>query len=79
MSKAVKCDICGSFFDGLIGLATIKKTTRPNKMAIYFCTDSGVTRNDCCFDICPECYLAIKKALGERKALRISPYEDDLK
>lgn len=79
MAKALKCDICGSFFDSIARVSIINKNTKPNKLSIYYRADNGNAQDECDIDICPECYLAIKKTLDERKKLRISPFEDDLK
>lgn len=67
--KALKCDVCGSFYDY-------------NKREITGFAFLNVGRSAIgdCSDICPECYKAIKKALDDRRKIRISdPNDDDLK
>lgn len=78
MSKALKCDICGSFYDGIPSLGSMKKTTRPNRLSIYYRSDNGNTTDDCFLDICPDCYAAIKKTIDARRK-RKDPFDDDLK
>lgn len=79
MSKALKCDICGSFFNGLTCIKIVNKTTLPNDICVYHRAQNGNTQTVFDYDICPECYQAIKKTMDDRKKLRISPFEDDLK
>ena len=67
MSKALKCDICGSFFNGLTCIDMVDKTTIPNDIMVYHRTQNGNTQAVFDYDICPECYLAIKKAIDDRK------------
>ena len=77
--KALKCDICGSFFNSITYLGGIKRTTRPNKMSIYYRADNGNTQDNCFLDICPDCYAAIKKTIDDRRKRGVDPMEDDLK
>lgn len=79
MSKALKCDICGSFFNGLTCINIVNKTTLPNHICVYHRAQNDKTQTVFDYDICPECYQAIKKTMDDRKKLRISPFEDDLK
>lgn len=67
----LKCDICDNAFD--FGEKT------PNHVRFVRVSSTGGSLNIANYDICPECYLAIKKAMDDRKKLRISPFEDDLK
>jgi len=78
MSKALKCDICGGFFNGLSCINVVNKKTMPNDMMIYYRASNGNTKTVFDYDICPECYLAIKKAIDARRK-KTDPFEDDLK
>lgn len=69
MSKALKCDICGSFFNGLTCIDIVKKTTIPNDIMVYHRAQDGHIQTVFDYDICPECYLAIKKTMDDRKQL----------
>jgi hypothetical protein len=78
--KALKCDVCGGYFDSICTRAEITETSIPNKINIYFHTESEriMVRDN--LDICPDCYKAIKKALDDRRKIHISdPNDDDLK
>ena len=79
MSKALKCDICGSFFNSLTCINIVNKKTIPNDILVYHRAENGNTITVFDYDICPECYLAIKKTIDDRKKIRVSPFEDDLK
>lgn len=76
--KALKCDICGSFFNSLTCLSVIKKTTSPNKLYMYYHANNGNKQDNCFLDICPDCYAAIKKTIDARRKT-VDPMEDDLK
>ena len=67
----LKCDICGNAFD--FGEKT------PNHIRFIRVYSTGSADKIVDHDICPECYLAIKKTLDDRKKLRVSPFEDDRK
>ena len=77
--KALKCDVCGGYFDSICTRGEITDTSIPNKINIYFHTESEriMVRDN--LDICPECYKAIKKALDERRKITVNPNDDDLK
>ena len=64
---ALKCDICGGFFNGL---------TCINSMKVYYHASNVNTKTVFNYDICPECYQAIKKTIDDRKMLRISSEGD---
>ena len=74
--KALKCDICGGYFDGLTCLNDVEETTSPNKLSIYYRTDNGHVQDWCLLDICPECYMAIKKTMDDRIKRRIEECSD---
>jgi len=78
MSKALKCDICGSFFNSLSCISDVNKNTMPNDMTIYHHAENGNIKTVFDYDICPDCYNAIKKVIDDRRK-RIDPFEDDLK
>lgn len=78
--KALKCDICGSYFDSIDTIRDMPENKKPNKLMIYYEAESSKKKFDLDVDICPDCYKAIKKALDDRKKIHISdPNEDDLK
>ena len=54
--KALKCDICGEYFDG---------TEIPNRLRMCYQDYCGNINHYMDVDICPECYLAIKKTIEE--------------
>lgn len=78
MSKALKCDICGSFFNSLSCISDVNKNTMPNDMTIYYHAENGNTKTVFDYDICPDCYNAIKKTIDARRKSS-DPFEDDLK
>lgn len=78
MSKALKCDICGSFFNALSCINIVNKNTIPNDICVYLRAENGNTKTVFDYDICPDCYNAIKKAIDDRRK-RTDPFEDDLK
>ena len=78
MSKALKCDICGSFFNGLSCINIVNKNTTPNDILVYLRAENGNTITVFDYDMCPDCYNAIKKAIDDRRK-RTDPFEDDLK
>ena len=78
MSKALKCDICGSFFNGLTYINVDNKNTIPNDIMVYLRAENGNTKTVFDYDICPECYNAIKKIVDARRK-KTDPFEDDLK
>lgn len=78
--KALKCDVCGGYFDGIETISGLTKSKKPNKLQVYYEAESGKKKYDLDVDICPDCYNAIKKAMDDRKKIHISdPNEDDLK
>ncbi len=78
MSKALKCDICGGFFNSLSCISVINKNTIPNDMMIYYRASNGNTITLFDYDICPDCYNAIVKTIDARRKT-INPMDDDLK
>lgn len=75
MSRALKCDICGSYFDydsKYVGISINCYSRYDPEMVRKEKTVLGLT------DMCPDCYNAIMKAIDERKK-RTDPFEDDLK
>lgn len=79
MSKALKCDICGGFFNGLSCISDVlNKKTIPNDMMIYYRASNGNTKTVFDYDICPDCYAAIKKTIDARRKTT-NPMDDDLK
>ena len=77
--KALKCDICGGYFDGIKKIWTMTENERPNRLYMYYQANSGQTMDDVEIDICPDCYNAIKKAMDDRRKITIDPNDDDLK
>ena len=78
--KALKCDMCGGYFDGIETIRDMPESTKPNRLQVYYDAESGKKKYDMDVDICPDCYKAIKKALDDRKKFCISdPNDDDLK
>ena len=77
MSRALKCDICG----GLVEFVTLEKGRHiiPNKLQFYYKDEFDEKSKGSLFDICPECYAAIKKTVDDRRKITIKPNEDDLK
>lgn len=78
MSKALKCDICGSFFNGLCCINVANKNTTPNDILVYLRAENGNTKTVFDYDICPDCYAAIMKTIDARRK-KTDPFEDDLK
>lgn len=80
--KALKCDVCGGYFDSICTRAEITETSIPNKINIYFHTESeGIMVRDN-LDICQDCYKAIETTLNNRRKITIvcsDRSEDDLK
>ena len=76
MSKALKCDICGSFFNGLSCINIVNKNTTPNDILLYLRAENGNTKTVFDYDMCPDCYNAIMKTIVDRKKLRISSEGD---
>ncbi|MDT3387936.1 MAG: hypothetical protein LIR46_09290, partial [Bacteroidota bacterium] len=64
----LKCDICGNAFD-------FGGETR-NHARFMHISSTGNSNKIIDRDICPECYLAIKKTLDERRK-RTNPIDDD--
>ena len=77
--KALKCDVCGGYFDSILTLAEITDAAIPNRINIYFHAESERIKVRDNLDICPDCYNAIKKALDDRRKITVNPNEDDLK
>lgn len=76
--KALKCDICG----GLVEFVRIPQKVKPvipNKLQFYYKDEFDEKSSGRLFDICPECYAAIKKTIDDRRKITIKPNEDDLK
>lgn len=76
--KALKCDICG----GLVEFVRIPQKVKhviPNKLQFYYKDEFDEKSGGSLFDICPECYAAIKKTIDDRRKITIKPNEDDLK
>lgn len=59
--KALKCDICGSFYD----------YDRSEISGFAFLNVAGSLVGNHVVDICPNCRAAIQKVLGDRKKVRI--------
>lgn len=70
MSVVLKCDVCGNTYN--------YGTEKPENITFFAYDDDGNTRSLGSYDICPECYKAIAKALDGRKAIA-NRTEDDLK
>lgn len=64
--KALKCDICGGYFDGTETINGMPENKTPNRLQIYHKAYSGHIKDYIDVDICPECYLAIKKTMDDR-------------
>lgn len=78
--KALKCDVCGGYFDGIETIKGMPENKKPNRLQMFYHAHSGQMKDDVDVDICPECYKAIKKAMDDRKKLVITdPNDDDLK
>ena len=65
--KALKCDNCGGSYDYL--------EKGPTK--IEWRSPVGDVHKK--YDLCPECMAAVCKTLDDRKNLKVSRFEDDLK
>lgn len=76
--KALKCDICGGYFDSVSSRRLITKKMRPNRVELGVMCDNGNYDDTYVFDICPDCYAAIKKTIDARRKT-VDPMEDDLK
>lgn len=70
MSVVLKCDVCGSIYNYGEG--------KPDNITFFSYDDNGTSRQLSSYDICPDCYKAIAKALDGRKAIA-NRIEDDLK
>lgn len=78
--KALKCDICGEYFETIKTIRDMPENKKPNRLYMYYQANSGQTKDYVEADICPDCYDAIKKAMDDRKKIHISdPNDDDLK
>lgn len=80
--KALKCDVCGGYFDGIKTISGMPENKKPNKLQIYYEAHSGQMKDDVEVDICPDCYEAIKTTLNNRRSITIvcsDRSEDDLK
>lgn len=75
----MKCDVCGRYFDSIFSRRAITKKTRPNHVEIGILCNNGNYDSIYAFDICPDCYYAIKKAIDDRRKRGVDPMEDDLK
>ena len=75
--KALKCDICGGLVEFVI--PTKGKPAIPNKLQFYYKDEFDEKSSGRLFDICPDCYAAIKKTIDDRRKITIEPNEDDLK
>lgn len=69
--KALKCDVCGGYFDGLEKLSQITKETKPNRILISYSTMNGNFIHEVESDICPDCSAAIEKALNDRRRIEV--------
>lgn len=76
--KALKCDICGGYFDSVSTRRSISKHTKPNYVRLDVMCDNCNYVTASAFDICPDCYAAIKKTIDARRKT-VDPMEDDLK
>lgn len=70
MSIVLKCDVCGSIYN--------YGKEKPDSIAFFLYDDNGNGNQVSAYDICPDCYNAIVKALDGRKAIA-NRTEDDLK
>lgn len=77
--KALKCDICNGYFDSISSRRAITKKTFPNRVEIGIVCNNGNYDNIYAYDICPDCYAAIKKAIDDRRKRGVDPFDDDLK
>ena len=57
----LKCDICGNAFD--FGEKI------PNHVQFARVTSTGNCNKNGCYDICPDCYNAIKKVIDDRRGI----------
>ena len=81
MSKALKCDICGSlfrFYDHIPLSLKDKMAPKPNYMRLTYIDCGGGWYTNEEYDICPDCYNAIVKTIDARRKT-INPMDDDLK
>ena len=65
MAQAWKCDICGKHYDGI-------KThggTYTDEVIFGSCGSSRATSYSKFYDVCPECFNAIKETIKNRKVL----------
>lgn len=75
--KALKCDICGGYFDGTKTINGMPENKPPNRLRISHQDYIGnIIKNYIDVDICPECYLAIKKTMDDRVIRRIEECSD---
>lgn len=66
----LKCDICGNAFD-------FSEETA-NHVRFVRISSTGGSLKIADYDICPDCYNAIKKTIDARRKT-IDPFEDDMK
>jgi rubredoxin len=72
-----KCDICGQLYEAL-KLDPLRSVIGTHRLVMRDLSLTQVEYNKKEIDICPECYLAIKKAIDARRK-KTDPFEDDLK
>lgn len=53
--KALKCDICGEFFD----------YNKMESTKLYYANNDGAINKE--FDVCPKCWAAMVKAFDDRR------------
>ncbi len=75
MARAYKCDICGHLYS-VDKIA--KKLFGTKGVALFERSISGVNHEEETFDVCPDCYMAIKKTIDARRKT-VDPMDDDLK
>lgn len=69
--KALKCDVCGGYFEGIETINGLPENKKPNRLRIYYQAYSGNTKKYVEIDICPECLAAVMTTLNDRKVVEI--------
>lgn len=75
--KALKCDVCDGYFDGIETIEGMPENKKPNRLQMFYKAHSGRMKGGVDIDICPECYKAIETALNNRTVAGIKKEDNN--